>query len=425
MLSSLVLFLWFGPISLQYLAFIILAFLSTQSSFFLSYKKKFQLCIFLIVILKFCELISLKINTASWSNHLQKSGLLSQFWIIWALIILTAPVFRRFFETQKAQTVSFVIHVIGTMSFVTYAIFQHLTGFDVRRKHFKIQDIKIEGDNIYRIQLFTGHPNTISDIHSVITILFFCFFIKTKDLKEKKAWLLLSFFHFLFVFLSWTRFSLLLLMIFLSGLSLIYLKKNTKHLNFKKLLLALTLPGLLLLKFLKSGRIQELLTWISNPNLLLNIDKRPYFWLVHWNLFLEKPFWGHSPALIKNSTWLAQQYEKFGFGWIPEKTNYFMAHQIFLEILSQSGLIGLFFWTVLIGTIMQLMLQIEKGLFLGMLFLLIHGCIQNTLFDSSVMLATLGSLFWLMILNDKTTLTPKIHFHDLFFFQNMKKKKSL
>ena len=114
-------------------------------------------------------------------------------------------------------------------------------------------------------------------------------------------------------------------------------------------------------------------------------DDRLVFWDVHWDMIKDRPLTGHGPHIrtAYRSTW----YEKKGLGEFPKK---YEAHNIWLQILTNSGGIGLALFLCWIFSLLLLIRSTylqpwQRSLFLQtLLAFLFSGFTQNNLQDAEV-----------------------------------------
>jgi O-antigen ligase len=107
-------------------------------------------------------------------------------------------------------------------------------------------------------------------------------------------------------------------------------------------------------------------------------DDRLAFWHAHWEMFREKPWIGHGFSLGKE--YRQPYYEQIGLGDFPK---IYEAHNLYLQILVNSGLLGLMLFFL---TFYWAYLQLRSSWTgLGLLAVLLLGSItQNSLFDFEV-----------------------------------------
>ncbi|NDE14440.1 hypothetical protein EBZ80_05870 [bacterium] len=68
-------------------------------------------------------------------------------------------------------------------------------------------------------------------------------------------------------------------------------------------------------------------------------DDRIAFWAVHWDMFKEKPMFGH--GLSYKQDYLDRYYEAHGLGELKKK---YPAHNMFLQLMVNTGVAGLMLW---------------------------------------------------------------------------------
>lgn len=123
------------------------------------------------------------------------------------------------------------------------------------------------------------------------------------------------------------------------------------------------------------------------------LGNRLQFWRVHWQMFLDSPWigWGH---IWSDLHWRQAYYQKLGLGTFPEQYN---AHNVFLEILANCGLIGLLalgisFLGCLIAVRRIFTSEMSVPLVWAFVTLAIFGLTQNSFFDTPAQLILLGLL---------------------------------
>lgn len=107
-------------------------------------------------------------------------------------------------------------------------------------------------------------------------------------------------------------------------------------------------------------------------------DDRLAFWHAHWEMFREKPWIGHGFSLGKE--YRQPYYELIGLGDFPYK---YEAHNLFLQIMVNSGLLGLMLFVL---TMYWSFLHLRSSWTgLGLLAVLLLGSMtQNSLLDFEV-----------------------------------------
>jgi O-antigen ligase len=126
------------------------------------------------------------------------------------------------------------------------------------------------------------------------------------------------------------------------------------------------------------------------------LGDRPFFWHVYLAMWRDSPFLGQGYFAVEHGL-RTHYYMREGFEALRDKFN---AHNIFLEVLGISGLLGFFAYLV-VCVLLWINLKVLAGLSpqrrfilqaLGVAFAanLLHGLTQNTFFDSAVSSCYLG-----------------------------------
>lgn len=129
------------------------------------------------------------------------------------------------------------------------------------------------------------------------------------------------------------------------------------------------------------------------------------FWRVHWQMFLDSPWFGIGHAQTQSTTLRDAYFQALGLEDMERKMN---AHQFFIQTLADVGVFG---FVVLGGLVLFLLLRLRKmlqthpahhiqtfrgqpliwlALSLAILANALHGLSQNTFYDASVMVIYLG-----------------------------------
>lgn len=74
------------------------------------------------------------------------------------------------------------------------------------------------------------------------------------------------------------------------------------------------------------------------------VDDRVAFWAVHWEMFKEKPGFGH--GLSYRQDYLDRYYEANELGGMQKR---YPAHNMFLQLLVNTGIVGLLIWLLRLG----------------------------------------------------------------------------
>lgn len=278
--------------------------------------------------------------------------------------------------------------LLSTLLFSVYAVVQHLTGFDYRATGQTLDPQHQLSNELYRVFGFYGHPLSLSSTGLTLFVFSLSMLGSTGRKEDWWSWFLIAFLNFYFVFAGNGRTAMFVAVCFL-----IYFVSRPKNLSFgkyKKQAFFIVLVASVILAFFTAGRYSEI---FSEP-----LPDRVLFWKVHALLFLESPFIGHGhkwlDLFLRN-----QSYIQHGLSALRDKFN---AHQLYLEILANSGLLG-FFWIVywvkrgktefVSALSKNEITQPFAGAFVIAVFAnLLHGFTQETFFDSNVSSVYLGLL---------------------------------
>lgn len=307
-----------------------------------------------------------------------------------------------------------------------YLLFQHMTGFDYKAANYKLESAKqIIGNSTYRTLGFYSHPLSLAGGSLALLSFYWILFCETFAKKASPAkkvdpnpflrpklrayYLAIACLHLVFIIFSGGRFALLIA----TGFFLLYpfLVPLGKKLRLIRLgFTALALTATLSLSF-QSGilnRFQELKVLWRHDQL-----DRFKFWQVHWQMVKDKPWFGHGHIWLKHYK-RDLYYNQLGFENLANKYN---AHNLYLEILANIGILGLA--GVLGGSLLiaagfksSSSPSQHKVLFFALLVALIanlvNGITQNTLFDSNIVYVYLF-LAWVLIWNLLFTSSKKLY----------------
>lgn len=143
------------------------------------------------------------------------------------------------------------------------------------------------------------------------------------------------------------------------------------------------------------------------------LGDRPFFWQTYLAMWRESPWLGQGYFAVEHGL-RTEFYFREGLAELRDKFN---AHNIYLEVLGISGLIGLFAYLIIL-VLLFLNLKFLAGssderrgilyaLLIALFANLLHGLTQNTFFDSAVTACYLGLIGLLVVPPFKSKLASK------------------
>ncbi len=150
-------------------------------------------------------------------------------------------------------------------------------------------------------------------------------------------------------------------------------------------LLLLTVGGVLSTDNIVSHNVRNMLAGQGVDNHSPYADDRLAFWHVHANMFLERPLMGHGFGITEK--YRMPYYEAVG---LPDFIKPYPAHNLFLQVLVNEGLIGFSFFLVWIGWYLhacrnRIKSPLARSVFLQTWWLfLLTGLTQNSFQDAAV-----------------------------------------
>ena len=306
--------------------------------------------------------------------------------------------------------------LIASIIIFVYCLIQHITGFHILSKNFFLAQEHQMNSGTYRVFSFFGHPLTMASVSLAFFVFFTNLYLFLFDHSNNqvskiiKLCIPIALINFALIIFSGSRFAFLIsfVYIFLFSFNLLKLKRKKNILVF--LLIFSTLSVLAILKLGITARILPFLysfklfdiNSLNNNILALSNFHRLVFWKVHFKMFEDSPWFGHSYAQIY-SFLRTDYYNLLGYKDFPF---HFNAHNIVLEFLVELGIIGTFCFTFCIFKLFTLLKKLNgrhprslissaiyKSLISAFLINLIHGFLLNTLFDSSLLIVYISLLF--------------------------------
>jgi O-antigen ligase len=288
--------------------------------------------------------------------------------------------------------------VVGLAALSIYVAIQFFTGFNFSEVA-EYRPDRHMGPTFYRVTGFANHPVSFAGFSLVILAYYWTFFCSRPIAKARESLSIQSLvivgLNFVFIFLSGSRIAVLVglfLLCLIPFFSTHYSKKSRVIVFLSAILLAISLV-------FASGIHHRFLEVLGDSG-SNGFGDRKFFWQVHWHLFLESPWIGNGRYFVDHYFRL-KSYNDLGFQLIENKYN---AHNVYLEVLSNVGIIGSL---LLFGLAFSALKLLKNGLtgvnssihyrcFVGALSAsLLFGFAQNSFFDTPTMLITLGFL-WMM-----------------------------
>jgi O-antigen ligase len=298
-----------------------------------------------------------------------------------------------------------------------YCLFQHVTGFNVLLKTKMLADEHRMPNGNYRVFGFYGHPLSLAS-GSLVWSIMALFGLWSIHKKRSDAfglnaigWGIIAVLHSALVYMSGGRTALLVLAIFWAilivvvGLGLMSLKlkmSRRKFFNTKNRIPILlgVIPAVIGVFSSVVYLNRDILQAIAGKVVTRGVGggtlgqgplgDRELFWQVYLAMWRDAPMLGQGYFAVEHGL-RTHYYVQEGFAGLRDKFN---AHNIFLEVLGTTGLIG-FFGYLLVCVLLWVNMKVLAGRSeqrrfivgaLGCAFLanLLHGLTQNTFFDSAV-----------------------------------------
>jgi len=301
----------------------------------------------------------------------------------------------------------------ATLIFFAYCLYQHLTGFSALLKTKILADEHRMPNGTWRVFGFYGHPLSLAGaclIWSSMALFGLCTEVRSRGAQASglslQGWAIVALLQSALVYMSGGRMALAVLAVLWLFFALAVAvgvliprfatSKKTKHLV-QTLLGASALSTIAALAWaLSSGIIQNWAEKIFSRGLgggTLGqgpLGDRELFWQVYLAMWRDSPLVGQGYFAVEHGL-RTEYYLREGLASLRDKFN---AHNIFLEILGLTGVLGLLSYLVvcvLLGLNMKVLAgrSPQRRFILGSLvfaFLanLLHGLTQNTFFDSAL-----------------------------------------
>lgn len=279
-------------------------------------------------------------------------------------------------DFKVADTNDLLRGFLVSLSFLAFYVgIQYLFGFDYRYEGFQLPRHDRFNGNYFRAYGFYGHPLSLSSVALTLLGFFGTLLSLEEESGRKKQFLALCFLSLFILILTGSRMPTLLACAFLFFFAL------------RRLPLHLILLGSFLALFLLYyiGFFARILELFSAQK--LSDVPRFVFWKVHWQMFLDSPFFGHGYAQVSSSL-REHYYDLAGLGDYFRK---YSAHNVYLELLVEVGLVGcslvagIFFYLLSFLKNFTSDKKVFYAFSVSLSLNMLHGLSQNTLFDASVL----------------------------------------
>lgn len=329
--------------------------------------------------------------TLTLSSHLRllgKQGFYGTFLIL--TFILAAKSFREQrlnLFTWQARGLLLASVVLGI-----YMLGQRTWGWDwIHGFQAKIGEHRF-AYGVYRASGLMGHPLSLAYNCMLLALVSFAqgLWILRRERQQGWIWLLISAVNLGLIALTGSRYPLVLTVSLMVLAILIHTRLgNLQNILGLGLLAFVMISGIFLFDPVMMGRIEELL----DPNVPLEQRfDRWIFWKVHLQIFTDHPWLG--TGLANYDRLLLDYYDQAGYTHIERK---YTAHNILLQTLADSGLVGSLALLVIFGVLFRaafftLKAFRHQGFLLIALGTLFGGLLQNTLRDSEYLYALWTSM---------------------------------
>jgi len=347
------------------------------------------------ILLLLCQLVrsfladdSLTLTLSSHLRLLGKQGLYGTF------LILTFILAAKHFHEHRWQLFTWQARgiLIASILLGLYMLGQRAWGWDwIHGFQAKIGEHRF-AYGVYRASGLMGHPLSLAYNCMLLALVSFAqgLWLLNRDRQQAWTWLMISTVSLGLISLTGSRYPLALTI----GLMILAALIHSGHASSRNILvlgiLALVpISAIFLFDPVMMGRIQELI----DPTVPLEARfDRWIFWKVHLQIFMDQPWLG--TGLANYDRLLLDYYDQAGYTHIERK---YTAHNILLQTLADSGLVGslalLVLFTVLFRAGFRLLKDFRhQGFLLIALGTLFGGLMQNTLRDSEYLYALWTSM---------------------------------
>lgn len=305
----------------------------------------------------------------------------------------------------------------ASLALCAYLLFQQVWGMDFMGKAIPVARRLPSG--FYRVSGFYSHPLTLAGVGLTLFAFAASLFIQKEYVNKRSHLFGIMLTSAYMVFASGGRVASILVVVFAFVILVVNSlapNRSRSQRSFKGILtkffffvVMLAVGFLIVDRMGLFSRFAALANMENNPEF-----ERFIFWRVHWNIFLEHPLFGQGIALL-NSFKRTEYYNLLGYASLENK---YPAHNMFLEILSNVGILGTL---VILFAVYKIWRAVQPSSYRNQIYMhalliafglnLINGFTQNVFFDASVMYIYL-SLIMLMVwgdINDSVKESPRHH----------------
>jgi O-antigen ligase len=339
---------------------------------------------------------------SSASNLIAAPGSVTQYLLghlsFYAMPLLFLPlVGRSEFFSKKGS----VILAFGAMIWSGLILSQYIWGW-------KLSGVDVVTDEAFRrARGFYSHPLTLAYVSLIILPSILYYF--RKNWKDVTAWCFLLL-EFVALYFSMSRtvqaVSLIIFLWFIFTIKKSRVRPLIWALSLSMIVVTLITPNLITqrLRNIMDGKTQQ---W-SEEKESHYPDDRLAFWHVHLNMIREKPFLGHGAFL--DSNYRKPYYAAIG---LPGFKKAYEAHNQYLQILAEGGLIALGFFLAWIYYMFRWCGSLSQGInqvgYQTILCFLLGGLTQNAFHDSEVRFAIMCVILMGFIINESRGIVQQIH----------------
>lgn len=276
-----------------------------------------------------------------------------------------------------------------------YVLTQRYTGIDLVHGFGATLPPNRFAYGVYRVSGFMSHPLTLA--YNLGLVMLVSGYFAFTSVAHRKTWLVvltLSFLNILFTGSRWPLAAVFMTFFILSGI------QSVRNASFARIIYRykwyiVFCVAIISLGVWLEGSIISRMHEVFDPNVpLTKRFPRLVFWAVHWQMFLDHPWYGVGLPGMEQA--LEAYYQAF-----PAAEEKYSAHNIFLQTMADFGSIGVAGLFLFLGSMYRAAKRAEEkkslinnslGIKLFLLATIIFALFQNTLRDSEYLYS-----FWLLL----------------------------